>query len=290
MAIEGNVDQNAGAEGVKPAGSTTVDAGKPAGSTTVGTTVTGQEGQAQKPTGFTYQEDRSKWIPPHRLTEVSTKAQQAESRAQQLQTQLQALVGATPADPKTQEAETIKAQFFELFPGMKSLAQLSPEQLQQLLDAPKQVGAANEFVSRSWQRHGKQQLTSLVAAVSDAVGSDLSDRAQGRLKAAFTDTIEREAQKAQETGEISDLFQRYIDGDETLVEEFAKEWAEDYFVPARRTVASQEIRRTTHKVPNSTGRGQVTTAPRQEFKTLDERLDYAAKLYKERGGQFGSGS
>lgn len=282
-------------------GSTGTNGASGNGSQTSNTAATGTQGSQTGQAGeqpragasntgkFSYEEDRSKWIPPHRFNEVSQKAKDIETvraEATVLRQQLQALTGATPADPKTKQTEEIKAAFYELFPHAKSLMELKPEQLQQLLSLPQQVESANSYANQGWQRHGKQQLANVVERVSEHIGGELSERAQGRLKSAFANMIENEGEKSKTQGQPTAILQKYLDGDDSLIEEFAKEWADDFITPARRQAVAGEVNRA-KRVPNSTGRSQQTSVQRPEsFKSLDDRLDYAANLYKERGGQF----
>lgn len=240
--------------------------------------------------GFTYKEDRSQWVPRHRISEETGKRAAVDAENAVLKRQLQALTGVTPTDPNAQQASDIKAKMFELLgPGAAKLLQLSPEQIDRLIGTPDQVQQANSFVEQGWNKHARQTTESLFEKVSEHIGGDLSDRAKGRLKSAFVSHMEGEAHKSKQDGRATQTMQRYIDGDETLIDEFAKEWAEDYFVPAQRKVTSTLVA-TNRRVPNSTGRTQVTSGVQRpaEFKTLDERIDYAAQIAKERGLVFGS--
>jgi hypothetical protein len=248
------------------------------------TTGTGQD-TSQKPE-FKYSEDRSRWIPPHRLSEETTKRTALEARTQQLESQIQALTNTVPKDQKTQKAEEIKAAFYEMFPNAKSLMELSDKQLQQLLQVPDQVQTANQFVSQGWERHAKQMTGTLVSEVSDIIGGKLDAESQADLKLVFGNYIQREVTKAEESGEMSPELQRYLDGDDSLVKEFAKKWSDRWFAPARRQVVSQEVNRA-KRVPSSVGRSQQTQVERpKEFKTLEDRLNFLAERGKEAGVQF----
>lgn len=283
----------AGGAGTEGAAGAAAGTGAAATGTAAGTGAATSEGTARTgaASGFTYKEDRTDWVPKHRFNEVNTKAQRVqelEAAIKDRDTKIAALAGVTTPDPNAAKADQVKEAFFKMFPNMKAFADLSSEQMQKLLAAPDQAAQANQFVSQGWAKHAKTMVTTLVEEVSSAIGGTLSERAQGRVKAAFGASISAEVQKHNQTGEVSPLLQRYLDGDETLVQEFAKEWAEDYFTPARRQVTSQEVNRVNKRVPSSTGRSQVSTVQRPtEFKSLDERLEYATKLAKERGVQFG---
>jgi len=233
--------------------------------------------------GFTYKEDRSKWIPPHRFQEVNSKLEKLtplEAENKRLADQVKALAGVAPVDPDAEKTESIKAKMFEMFPWVKKFSDLSSEQLDRVLNAADQVDAAQQFVTQGYSKHAKTMLTSLVDEVTSLSG-DLTDRAQMRLKTAFSNMIEQEVEKSEQSGDITPLLQRYIDGDEKLVQDFANEWNEDFGKPIRRQITAQEVN-TARRVPNSQGRTQVTTVKRPEaFKTLDDRIAHMADTVKQ---------
>lgn len=253
----------------------------------VSTSVSTSTGIAPAPTGFTYKEDRSTWVPSHRISEESTKRQRAESELETTRRQLQAITGATPKSADVQRVEEIKEQFYQLFPNAKDLLEMSKADLDALRQAPQQAHQASEFVTAGWARHGKQMLSNVVDKANDAIGGEMSARAANRVKAAFIQMIETENELGREQGRNTPVMQKYLDGDESLVEDFIKEWSEDFLAPARRQNTAQQLARV-QRVPQSGTRTQVSSLQRPtEFKTLDERLDYAAQLFKERGGEFG---
>lgn len=288
-------EPNTSDQGQGPAGGGTQTSGQPSQNTNPGTqgqpqsttqpsTTTGT-GQAPPPE-FKYSEDRSKWIPPHRLSEVSTRATQAETRAAELQRQVQALTSTVPKDEQAQKAEVIQEQFYKMFPWAKSFKDLSDDQIQKLLDTPTQVESANQFVNQGWERHAKQMTGTLIDDVSQVLGGKLDADSQSDLKIAFGSFIQREVQKAEKTGEIGADLQKYIDGDESVVKDFAKKWTDRWFTPARRQVTSQEVNRS-KRVPNSSGRSQQTQVERpQKFNTIEDRLNFLADKAKEEGVRF----
>jgi len=248
-------------------------------------------------TGFTYQEDRSKWIPPHRLNEVSTARTTAEQRATTLtaelaaaKAQVAALAGVNPQDPQAMKSQEVKAAFEQLFPHLKPLLSMSAEQIEALTRTPDAAHRATQNELRQWQRHGNQQMATVYADVAEAMGVEKLDAdAQSDLKDSFTKWLKSKAgQELQASnGEESATITRYEEGDATLLKEFATAYTKRWVEPARRTATSLQIPRT-RPTPNSQGRTQVTTVQRPEkFASLDDRLDYAAKLAKERGVQFG---
>ena len=249
-------------------------------------------------TGFTYQEDRSKWIPPHRLTEVSQKQQTAETRATALNTELEqakariaALAGVNPQDPQAMKSQEVRAAFEAMFPHLKPLLSMTSEQITALTKTPEATQRASQAEQRQWQRHGNQQMAAVYTDVAESMGIDkLDDDQKADLKDSFTSWLKSKANAELQTsgGQESATITRYEEGDAALLKEFVASYTKRWVEPARRTATANTFPRT-RAVPSSTGRTQVTTLERPAvFKTLDERLDYAAKLAKERGVQFGS--
>lgn len=242
-----------------------------------------QRGTSGQNAGFTYKEDRSKWMPPHRFQEVNSKLEKLrplEAENKRLADQVKALAGVGPTDPDAEKVESIKSKMFEMFPWAKKFAELSADQLDRVINAADQIDVAQQYVTQGHSKHAKMMLTSLVDEATSLSG-EMSDRAQGRLKSAFSTMIEVEIEKSEASGEVSPILQRYIDGDEKLVQDFANEWNEDFGKPIRRQITAQEVN-TARRVPNSQGRTQVTTVKRPEaFKTLDDRIAHMAETVKQ---------
>lgn len=254
-------------------------------------------GQTALPTGFTYKEDRSNWIPKSRFDEINTRGQQTNAQLLTTQQELaserkrvQALAGVTPQDPNEQNAEKVRNAFYEMFPAFKHFAKLSDEQIQQLVSTPDRMQDISQAEQRRWQQHGNQQVAAISEQVADALGMDkLSPRQESTLRTSFTAWLKSTAgaEFQASNGQGSDTLRRYEDGDSTVIESFVKEYVADFITPARRQATAQTINRN-RPVPNSGGRSQVTSPARPEtFKDLDERIAYGAELFKERGGSFG---
>lgn len=244
------------------------------------TTGTPDTSRTSATTGFTYQEDRSKWIPQHRLAEETTKRQGLEAQIAERDRKIAALAGvSTPDASEAKKAEISKA-FFAMFPH------LSEEKMQR---RDEQVSRAEAAEQREWQRHGDRQLAGIYTQVAEALGAEsLSDDQKGDLQDAFknwlTATCKKELRDS--GGTESATLTSYEKGEPKVVSEFVKRYTAQWIEPARRKVTAQNINRT-RPVPDSSGRSQVTTVKKPDtFKNIDERLDYAAGLFKERGGSF----
>ncbi len=294
MANEGQTQGTESAGSGTGAAVATPPAGAAGSSGTTGTAGTGtSSSQAAAPTatstGYTYKEDRSQWIPPYRLTEESTKRQQLETALEIERRRVQALTGVTPQPPGAQKQEQIREAFFELFPQMRKFASLSDEQLDQLLNTPDAIEQQRTTELRQWERHGDTQMATLGDHVAAALGTDALDQEQAQdLRDAFSmwlkKTVSTELQ--QTNGAESRTLQRYEKGDPKLLEEFAGRYTKNWVEPARRQSTAAQTRRA-RPVPNSGDRSQVSSVAKPaSFNSLDDRIDYAAKLFRERGGTF----
>jgi hypothetical protein len=259
---------------------------------------TGQSSTGTAPSGFTYQEDRSKWIPQHRFNEVNQRAQQAsqlEGQLREAQQRIQALAGVAPSDANSEKAQQIREAFFNL-PGMgalRRLAEMSDDQLDALSQVPEQLQNTSQAEARQWARHGDTTVGNISEQVAEAIGTDTLDAdQQSDLRTSFASWLRGKINAEMQTNGIARIedtstLQRYENGDPKLQQEFVARYTKNWVEPARRTQTARTATRT-RPVPNSAGRSQVTSIQRPEkFKTLDERLDYALGRAKEMGVQFG---
>lgn len=263
-------------------------------------------GQTGQPTAFIYKEDRSDWMPRHRFNEASTKAQTLESQLAERDRQIAALTGNAKPDASEQKAAQIKDAFFAL-PGMgvlKKLAErMTEDQIDSLLEVPNQVSASRQAEMRQWERHGNEQLNTVAEKVAEAIGSDsLDDDQKSDLRTSMSSwikaratqelqqAVDRYGEKAvsQDQRRFSETIRRYEDGDVKLLDEFVTRYTKNWVEPARRSATARTFTRT-RPVPDSGGRTPVTSSIKRpnSFKSLDERIDFAANLAKERGVQFG---
>lgn len=254
--------------------------------TTPGTTVVPSPGTpdptrtSAAPTGFTYQEDRSKWIPPHRLSEESTKRQGLEAQIAERDKKIAALAGVSAPDANASKKAEVEKAFFEMFPH------LTREKMEEL---GAQAGAATAAEARQWSQHGKAQMASIYTAVAEQLGAEsLSADQKADLQDGFAKWLKATCSKElQESGgESSATLAAYEDGDPKVVGAFVKRYSDNWVEPARRKVTAQTLGRT-RPVPDSTGRSQVTSVKRPEkFANIDERIAYASDLAAERGFNF----
>jgi hypothetical protein len=248
-------------------------------------------GTANQPAQFTYKEDRANWVPPHRITQQTAKQRELEGQLAEANRRVAALAGTQTPDPQDEKVAQSREALMTLFPQLRKFEHLTDEQLDRVLQTPDYVERANANDVQNWTRHGRQQLGVLHSDVASALNQDsLTDDQKADVgesfKAWFKTTVAKELEAS--GGEVSATLQRYEDGDAKLINEFSKRYIDAWVTPARRQVTAQQTARS-RGVPNSQGRAQVTTSVKRpdSFKSIDERIDFAAELYKERGGNFG---
>lgn len=235
-------------------------------------------------TGYTYQEDRSKWIPPHRLNEETTKRQTLEQQIAERDRKIAAYRAeagiAGPADAESEKKEAVRKAFFAMFPDLTE---------EKMRERDASVSHAKAAEQREWARHGKQQMSTIYTQVAEALGAEsLSDDQKSDLQDGFKSWLSITCQKELQAsgGAESATLTAYEDGDPKVLAAFVKRHTESWVEPARRKVTAQTLGRT-RPVPDSTGRSQVTSIKRPEkFADLDARIAYASELAAERGFAF----
>lgn len=215
------------------------------------------------------------------LQSERTKRQQferqfTESQAQiaDLNRRIQALAGVTPKSAEEQDVEVIRAQFAKLYPH---LAGLSPEAIEQMNEAAKAQQSLQQTANHIWMMHGQQMVNSVSEIVSGKLGGELSERQARALTLAYIKRAETDPE----------FLARHEQGDPKLVQEFAQEWLEDWFEPARRSVTTQAVNRS-RPVPSGRGSATVTTGkPKIDYKNEKAVEDAAVAAFLEHGGSFG---
>ena len=292
MADEVVQQQGAGGsgDGSQPAGANGSQV--PAGGSPAGGAGNATPGAGSGEKSYTFKEDRTDWIPKHRFNEVNTQAQRArqlEADIADRDRKIAALAGTQTPDPDSKKAEAIREAFFNL-PGMgimRKFSALTDEQVDRLLAVPDHAEAATQAELRQWQRHGNEQVAYIGDKIAEAMNMDeLTPRQTTAMRTQFSAWIKSRATAEIDTEGQSKTISRYEDGDAKLLDEFVKEYTDDFIAPARRTAAAHTSTRT-RAVPSSQGRSQVTqTARPAAFKSLDERLDFAVTRAKEMGVNF----
>ena len=212
-------------------------------------------------------EDRSTWVPPHRLRETRESAiressqQWAQERAQlqaqyqQIQSQLHALVGVTPqGDP---EVANVRQQFAQLYPGLTAMEERANDLLG-ILDRSGDLEAQN---SHYWQSYGRQSMDRLYEHASTSLGGPLTEDGKRQLHAAFTGYV----------SSSPELMNRYAN-DPTMIQEFWNQFTSSFIDPARRAASATVVgRAAAGALPQDTPGGAPRATPAPHPANLDER-------------------
>lgn len=187
---------------------------------------------------------------------------------------VQAALGITPQSDDDAEDAAVKAALKKRFPH---LAELTPEDVQAIREFKQRSQSLQATTEHYWDRHAQTMVGKAQSLVAKEIGGQLSDRQKARLEAAYVNEASRNPE----------FLQRHESGDESLLEEFAKQWVEDWFEPARRKVTQQETQRL-RPVPSGKDRGIVTHG-QQKIDVNDPKAveDLLVQSFKERGGTFG---
>lgn len=210
-----------------------------------------------------------------RLTDLhtSTAAELAAERRR-----VAALAGVNVATPEEAEAEEIRQRFSQVISSDYLLKQLglSKEEIAEFKEMRAERRQVSEATNHVWAQHGQQMINSVTSEIQKAYGGELTPRqVQGITKAYIL--------KAQSDPEF---LTRHEKGDKALITEFAKEWVEDWFEPARRQAVKQEIGQF-RPVPNGKDRHLVTQGEKKiDVNDAKQVEDLLVAGFRERGNQF----
>lgn len=190
-----------------------------------------------------------------------------------------ALAGVNVPTPEEAELEEVrKRAATALTPDwlLKQLG-LTKEEIEDFKAAREDRKRLAELEGHVWGKHGESMVRDVTKELSKEYGGDLTKRQIDTITKAYV-------LRAQQDPEFA---LRHEQGDPALVTEFAKEWLEDWFEPAKRKVTSTEANRF-RPVPNGKDRSMVN----QGEKKIDVKDDKAVEDllvagFRERGGDFG---
>lgn len=220
-------------------------------------------------------EDRSNWVPPHRIREATqryetaqrdwaTREAQYQAMMQQHQSQLRALTGLqAPPDP---EVEEIRQRFGQVFPGLSRM-ESQAEKLEQYIEKIADLEAAVDHI---WQNHSRQSVGRIFENAEKTLGSPLTEEGKRALHAAFAGYVQSNPEYQQ----------RYVD-DPSIVDEFWKTLSSTLVDPARRATAAAAATRTPGALPQDTPAGvpaPLSSVPKPDG--LDERAKLAYQMFQ----------
>ncbi len=157
------------------------------------------------------------------------KVTEAETRAAERDRQIAALTGAKTPSKEEADADAVRERFAQLYPG---LAKLTDANIEKILQAAERGDQLEETTNNYWTNHGRTMLNSVHTALGKELG-DLTDRQKARINAAYV----------QEAQADPEFMQRHTAGDPKLVEEFVKNYLEDFVEPVRRKMTQTEVSR-----------------------------------------------
>lgn len=223
-------------------------------------------------------EDRSNWVPPHRLRETRESTQrelntqfaqreaQYQAQLQQVQSQLHALVGVQP--PQNPEVDAIKAQFSKLYPGISRLEERA-DQLQALIERSGDLESQNQHY---WQSYGRQNMDRLFSLASETFGGPITDDAKRSLHSAFVGAIQNNPEMAE----------RYAN-DPTVVNDFWKAFSSNFIDPVRRSASAAVVGRANAgmNLPQDTPSGAPRVGAQPGPQSMDERANAAWAMFEQ---------
>lgn len=234
--------------GAAPASPTPSGAAAPTGAAPAGTggPAPSTPGSPAVPRRFEYTEDRSSWVPPHRLNEITQQARQAALEARRYRAMLEAGTGVTLRQPENIDPRIADAReaFEQVFPGSGEFFTRALPRLMQLAQAMEQGNISPEMFQRlpdalsatdhQWRQHGRQVLNTVYSEMAKDYGVEsLSPYQQRVLGTAFTDWLSQDVQ----------LQERYANNDPNLVKEFLTEYRSGFVDPLRRSADAATIAR-----------------------------------------------
>lgn len=256
----------------------------PTGAVNPGTGAPAAGSGAPAEKSYSFKEDRTDWIPPHRLSETARARQAAEQKAQELEQALEverkrvrAALGVDPKDPKAEEAtemrEALKGILTELGLDLDALKGLNKQQVQALLQGSEHATAAANTL---YDRHRDEMFDKVEGEIRGKLRLDkLTPRQIEQVRSAYAQrcaesyqTRERLIQQGRENEiDDNDFIGRHLKSDPALVTEFVADFLGDWYEPARRTVSQGVVRRQGRPVPSGGRSGEpvVTKVPEIDF-------------------------
>lgn len=224
-----------------------------------------------QPSGFTYKEDRSNWVPSHVVRQQTERLRQMERDYYVAQQRVAALSGVQPpAAPEDPEQAAIRQQFNKLYPGLAKLETMA-DKLQRAaeFDYDGVQQSVRGTTQQMWESHGNQMSRVLFDKARDAYGgAELSPKAMGRIANAFAWELQNDEQ----------VRQRYEAGDLTVLDEFIADYKGTVLDPYRRSTqaASPSAIPGVRRLPRGGGNSAIVGGRPENLKPSDAGFHNAA--------------
>lgn len=196
------------------------------------------------------------------------------------QRRVRALSGVDPLNPAETEAAEVRNRFKQVVSReqLLEMAGLTEDDIASIKANRESAASLQQTTEHYWQSHGRTMLGSLETEVAKEFGGDKLTPSQSKvLRAAYV-------QAAQEDPAF---LQRHEQGDQTLLTEFAKTFAEDWIKPAQRKAQAVELSR---RQPLPSGKDRTVAAPggkKIDVTNNDAVMDLLIAGRRERGQSFG---
>lgn len=220
------------------------------------------------------------------LAKERKQRQQFEAQVTQYQTELaaekkrvQALAGVNPVSTEEAEAAEIRARFGKVFTQEQLLEQLglTPADIEDIKAARDERASSKATSDHYWTRHAQSMVDGATAEVAKSYGGTLTEKQKATITRAYV-------LRAQEDPAF---LERHENGDKALAAEFAKEWIDEWFEPAKRNALATEVNQF-RRVPNGQSRGIANSGEKKiDVTNNDQVMDLLVAGRKERGGTFG---
>jgi hypothetical protein len=245
------------ASGTPGAGAGNQPAGNPAAQGAGNQPAASPAGAGSGAQQFSYAEDRTNWVPPHRLREITQARQQIEQQLQHARQQVAALTNTPgPAQPSDPQQEALRRELFQLVPGLDKLLSIS-EKLQALAQVdPQDVTGAQEHY---WTMMGNQTLRQVEGELCKALGTDkLTPFAQQSVRQSFAVYVQSNPEAAS----------KYASQDPSLITDFVQEYTTGILEPHRRSITTTVQQPRVAAVSRLPRGGNSTAIPGQGRGTL----------------------
>jgi hypothetical protein len=197
----------------------------------------------------------------------------SRAELEQERKRVQALAGLNVPSPQDVDDEQIRARL-----GKMGVPMFSDEDMAAWREFRQTAAQMQETNSTIWRDKARQMTSAVESAVAKELGGEeLTPRQQMAIRAAYVRAAE----------DSPEFLARHERGDLKLVQEFAKEWVEDWFEPIRRKQTQQQVDRF-RPVPGAKDRS-IPGVPGTKIDVTDPKAveNLLVSGFKERGGQFG---
>lgn len=226
-------------------------------------------------------EDRSNWVPPHRVRETreaairqaqqefAVKEAALQAQLSQYQKNLQALTGVQP--PQNPEIDQVKQQFSKLYPDLARMEGRYGD-FEKLLNKIQELEDQN---THYWGNHAQSTVDRLYSVAEEALGSPMSPDAKHQLYASFVGYLQANPEAAE----------RYKTDAGPLVKDFWKAFSASFIDPYRRAATVADAGRIPAGLPQDTPGGAPQSTPAPKLTNLEDRAKAAWQTFNSRRTQ-----